>query len=299
MNWLNYHHLLYFWTVARAGSIVRACSQLHLTQPTVSGQLRALERSLGARLFDRVGRQLALTASGHVVYRYADEIFALGRELQDTLDGHPVGQPLRLAVGVAEGLPKPTAYLFIEPAMHLPEPVYVLCEQGKPDYLLAQLALHKLDVVLSDAPLAAGSNIRAFNHLLGESGVSFLAARELVRAYRRGFPRSLHGAPFLMPGENLVLRRSLDQWFDAQGIRPQVRGEFVDPALLKVFGQNGAGIFAVRTTVERETQQQHKVKLLGRVDTIRERFYAISLERKLKHPAVVAMTETARAKLLS
>jgi LysR family transcriptional activator of nhaA len=299
MSWLNYHHLLYFWTVARAGSIVAACAQLHLTQPTISGQLRCLEETLGAKLFVRAGRNLALTDTGRLVFRYADEIFTLGRELQDTLLGRPAGRPLRLIVGIADTLPKLVAYRLIEPALGLPEPVQVVCEQGKPEQLLAQLALHTLDVVLTDGPVGAGTGIRAFSHLLGECGVSFFGTARLASVYRRGFPRSLDGAPMLLPAENTVMRRSLEQWFDATGIRPLVRGEFADPALLKIFGQNGAGVFAVRSALEEETQRQHKVRLLGRVESIRERFYAISLERKLKHPAVVAITEAARRQVFS
>ncbi|HYV34569.1 MAG TPA: transcriptional activator NhaR [Gemmataceae bacterium] len=299
MSWLNYHHLLYFWTVAREGSIVRACGQLHLTQPTISGQLRTLEKNVGAKLFDRVGRNLALTDTGRMVYRYAEEIFSLGRELQDTLDGRPPGRPLRLVVGVADSLPNLIAYRLIEPALRLPESVQVICEHGKTDNLLAQLALHTMDVVLTDAPVSPATKIRAFSHLLGECGVALFGTQALVTAYRRGFPQSLNGAPFLLPAENTVLRRSLEQWFDAEGIRPAVRGEFADTALIKVFGQKGAGIFAVRTAVEKETRQQHKVRLLGRVTSIRERFFAISLERKLKHPAVVAITESARQKLFA
>jgi LysR family transcriptional activator of nhaA len=297
MAWLNYHHLLYFWTVAKEGSIARACVQLRLTQPTISGQLRLLEKALGAKLFDRVGRNLVLTETGRVVYRYADEIFFLGRELRDTLKGQPPDRPLRLLVGVANSLPKLIAYRLIEPALYLPEQVQVICEQGEPEHLLAQLAVHKLDVVLADAPISPTIKIRAFNHLLGECGVSFFGTPELAAAYRRGFPRCLDGAPFLLPAENTVLRWSLDQWFDAQGIRPLVRGEFSDPALLKVFAQNGLGLFAVRETMERETQRRYQVRLVGRVKAIRERFYAISLERKLKHPAVVAITDAARQKL--
>jgi LysR family transcriptional regulator, transcriptional activator of nhaA len=299
MAWLNYHHLFYFWTVAREGSIVRACPLLHLTQPTVSGQLQTLEKNLGAKLFNRVGRNLVLTDTGRLVYRYAEEIFSLGRELSDTLDGRPPGRPLRLVVGVADSLPKLIAYRLIEPALDLPEAVQVVCEQGKPENLLAQLGLHTLDVVLADAPVNPGTKIRAFSHLLGESAVSFFGTPKLVAAYQRDFPRSLDGAPFLLPGENAVLRRSLEQWFEAQGVHPVIRGEFADPTLLKVFGEKGAGIFAVRTAVERETRQQFKVRMLARVEAIRERFYAISLERKLKHPAVLAMTSAAREKLFA
>jgi LysR family transcriptional activator of nhaA len=299
MAWLNYHHLLYFWTVAREGSIARACAQLHLTQPTISGQLRALEKAWGAKLFERVGRNLVLTDMGRVVYRYADEIFLLGRELQDTLRGQPPTRPLRLLVGVADTVPKELAYRLLAPALRLPEPTQVVCDHGKPYYLLGQLAVNALDVVLADAPVSPSTKIRAFNHLLGESGLSFMGTPEVAAAYRRGFPRSLNGAPFLLPGENTVLRRSLEQWFDAEGIRPLVRGEFADPGLLKVFGEKGAGVFAVRTAVERETQRQYKVSLVGRVESIRERFYAISVERKLKHPAVVAITEAARQELFA
>jgi LysR family transcriptional activator of nhaA len=299
MNWLNYHHLLYFWTVAREGTIARACLQLHLTQPTISGQLRALEKALSAKLFERLGRNLVLTETGRVVYRYADEIFSLGRELRDTLKDGALGRPLRVMVGVADTMPNVIAYRLIEPALRLPEAVQLNCDRGKPEYLLAKLAVNALDVVLTDAPLGPSAKVRAFNHLLGESGVSFLAEPKLAAAFRRGFPRSLDGAPFLLPAEGTVLRRSLEQWFDAEGIRPLVRGEFADPGLLKVFGQNRAGVFVVRTAVERETHRQYRVGLIGRVESIRERFYAISVERKLKHPAVVAITEAARNKLFA
>ena len=297
MNWLNYHHLLYFWTVAREGSIARACTLLHLTQPTISGQLRSLEKALGAKLFDRVGRNLVLSETGRVVYRYANEIFSLGRELQDTLKGRPAGRPLRLVIGVADTLPKIIVHRLIEPALHLPEPVQLVCDEGKPEHLLAQLALNNLDLVLADAPVNPAIKVRAFSHLLGECGVSFFGTAKLVAAHRRGFPRSLDGAPILLPAENTALRRSLEQWFDAEGIRPLVRGEFADSALLKVFGKTGTGLFAAPTAVEEEVMRQYRVRLLGRVESIRERFYAISVERKVKHPAVVAITDAAREKL--
>jgi LysR family transcriptional activator of nhaA len=299
VKWLNYHHLYYFWTVAREGSVAKACPLLHLTQPTISGQLHTLEKALGTKLFSRVGRNLVLTDDGRLIFRYADEIFSLGRELQDTLQGQPPGQPLRLIVGVADTLPNPIVYRLLQPALRLAEPVQIVCEPGKFEYLLAQLALHAFDVVLADAPVGPSAKIRAFNHLLGECGVAFFGSPKLVAKYRRGFPHSLNGAPVLLPAENTVLRRSLDQWFDAQGIRPDVRGEFADPTLLKVFGQHGAGLFAVRTAVERETRRHYGVQLVGRVDAIRERFYAISLERKLKHPAVVAITATARDEMFA
>jgi len=188
---LNYHHLLYFWMTAREGTIARACTLLHLTQPTISGQLRSLEKAVGAKLFDRVGRNLALTDTGRVVYRYADDIFSLGRELQDTLRGRPPGRPLRLLVGVADTLPKEITYQLLEPALRLPEPVQIVCDRGKPDYLLAQLALNALDVVLADAPIGPSGKVKAFNHLLGETGMSFMGTAALASRYRRGFPRSL------------------------------------------------------------------------------------------------------------
>lgn len=299
MSRLNYHHLLYFWTVAREGTIARACQVLHLTQPTISGQLRLLDKSVGARLFERLGRNLVLTDAGKVVFRYADEIFSLGQELVDSLKGRPSGRPVRLMVGVVDTLPKQIAYRLIEPALKLPEAVQIHCDQGKYDNLLAQLSVNALDVVLADAPVSPTIKIRAFSHLLGECGVSLWASPKLASTYRRGFPQSLNGAPFLMPAENTMMRRSLDEWFDAVGVRPNIRGVFADPALLKEFGRMGTGVFAVRTAVERETQQQFQVRLVGRIESIKERFYAISVEKKLKHPAVVAITEAAREKLFA
>lgn len=297
--WLNYHHLLYFWTVAREGSIAKACAQLHLTQPTISGQLRALEKSLNVKLFDRVGRNLVLTDTGRIVYRYAQDIFSLGRDLCDTLEGRPEDRPLRLMVGIAETMPQLVAYRILNPVLALPQVVQIVCEQGKLEYLLSQLAVQTLDMVLSDAPASPAIKVQSFNHLLGECGVSFVASAKLAAAYRRGFPKSLDKAPFLLPPESTWLRRSLEQWFEAVGIRPLPLGEFSDPALLKVFGEHGTGIFAVRTSVEQETQRRYNVRVLGRVESIRQRFYAISLERKLKHPAVIAITAAAREKLFA
>lgn len=299
MNWLNYHHLLYFWTVAREGSIARACDRLDLAQPTISGQLRELERAVGAKLFHRMGRNLVLTETGKEVYRYADEIFSLGRELQDMLSGRPVGRSPRLLVGVAGALPKLVTYRILEPALHLPEPLQIVCQEGPPERLLTQLAVHELDVVLADAPVSPVTKVRAFNHLLGECGVSLFGTAELVAARRRGFPQSLNGAPFLLPMEDTSMRRSLDQWFEATGIRPLVRGEFSDSAALKVFGQAGVGIFAAPSAVEDEVRHQYSVRVLGQIESIRERFYVISTERKLRHPAVAAITEVARRQLFA
>lgn len=297
MEWLNYHHLLYFWAVAREGSVTRASEQLHLAQPTVSGQLKALEEALGEKLFERTGRRLVLTDVGRVVFRYADEIFSLGRELQDTLKGRPTGRPIRFTVGVADAVPKLVAYRLLLPALSLPEPVHVVCRDGKPERLLAELSVHALDLVLSDAPVGAEVKVKAYSHLLGETPVAFFGTEALAAAHRKGFPRSLDGAPVLLPTEGSSLRRSLDQWFDTEGLRPRVAGEIEDRALLKVFGQAGVGLFPAPVAIEAEVRAQFGVKLVGRVDAVKERFYALSAERKLKHPAVVAISRAARRKL--
>jgi LysR family transcriptional activator of nhaA len=294
MEWLNYHHLLYFWTVARAGSVSAAAVELRLAQPTVSGQLRLLEESLGEKLLERSGRGIALTEMGKVVFRYADEIFSLGRELMDAMRGSSPGRTERLLVGVADAVPKLIAYRLLEPALHLNESVCVVCREDKPERLLADLALHELDLVISDAPIGPGIRVRAFSHPLGESGITFFGRRDLVAPRRRKFPSSLAGAPLLLPTANTSLRRSLDTWFEAERIRPRVVGELEDSALLKVFGQSGAGLFAAPTAIEKEIGRQYDVVPLGRVAAVRERFYAITVERRIKHPAVVAICDTAR-----
>ncbi|OFX21908.1 MAG: LysR family transcriptional regulator [Anaeromyxobacter sp. RBG_16_69_14] len=297
MEWLNYHHLLYFWVVAKEGSIARATRELRLAQPTISGQIHRLEEVLGEKLFARKGRNLELTEIGRVVFRYAEEIFALGRELQDTLKGAPVGRPLTLVVGVADVVPKLIARRLLEPALKVSEPVHLVCREDKPDRLLAELAVHELDIVLADAPVSPSLRVRAFNHLLGECDVVFLAAPKLAATHRRGFPRSLDGAPLLLPTENTALRRSLDQWFTTHDIRPRVVGEFEDSALLKEFGQTGLGIFPAPSVIVDEVRGQYRVRLVGRLEEVRERFYAISVERKLKHPTVVAISQEAREKI--
>lgn len=293
MDWLNYHHLLYFWVVAREGTIARACDQFHLTQPAISKQLRQLEHSIGEKLFKRVGRNLALTETGQEVFRYAEEIFSLGQELTELLRGKPARRRLRLSVGVADVLPKIIAYRLLEPVLHLPEPVQLTCDERGLVDLLGDLAQHRLDVVLSDSPLSPSVNVRAYNHLLGECGVSILGSRGLARKFRPGFPQSLDDAPFLLPTSKSMLRQSLDQWFDSQSIRPDVRSEFDDSALLKAFGQAGVGLFPVPSAVERETCRQYHAHPIGRLDAVRERFYAISVERRMRHPAVKAIAEAA------
>lgn len=293
MNWLNYHHLYYFWVVAREGTIVRACDQLHLTQPAVSKQLRQLEGAIGEKLFKRVGRHLVLTETGQVVFRYADEIFSIGEELAEVLRGKPARRESRLVVGIADVLPKLIAYRLLEPVLRLPESPHLICDERGLSELLGDLAQHRLDLVLSDSPLPPTINVRAYNHLLGECGVSILGVASLAQRFRRGFPESLENAPFLMPMPKSMLRRSLEHWMESRGLRPDLRGEFDDAALMKVFGQAGAGLFPVPSAVEKDTCQQYQVQLVGRLEAVRERFFAISVERRLTHPAVKLITQTA------
>ena len=297
MQWLNYHHLHYFWLVAREGSILRACEKLLVSQPTVSTQIRTLEKSLGEKLFNRVGRNLVLTDAGRVVYRYAEEIFALGEEIPKALHGTAPNCALRFVVGVEDVLPKLIAYRLLEPACHLSEPVQVVCREGKAEELLAGMAVHRLDLVLSGTPIAPTIRVKAFNHLLGECSISIFGTASLAARYRRKFPQSLDEAPLLLPTGNTSLRQSLDQWFHAEGIRPSLAGEFEDSALLKAFGQAGHGLFPSPTVIDREVQRQYRVRVVGRVESVKAQFFAISTERKLKHPAVKAIYEVARGKL--
>ncbi len=297
MEWLNYHHLLYFWMVARSGGVAPAAQRLRLAQPTVSAQVRQLERRLGIRLFEKAGRRLALTEAGRQTLRYADEIFTLGRELLDSLSGRPARGAVRLVVGVADALPKLIAHRLIAPALELPEAIQLVCVEASPNDLLARLSLNELDVVLSDAPIDPHIRVRAFNHLLGECGVSFFAPPELARRLPRRFPACLDGAPLLLPTRDAVLRRDVERWFESVGVRPRICGEFQDSALLKVFGQTGLGVFAAPRVIEGDVRRAHGCRVLGRTDAVREQFYAISIERKLRHPAVVAITNAARQSL--
>jgi LysR family transcriptional activator of nhaA len=296
MDWLNYHHLLYFWVVAREGSIARATKELNLTQPTISAQLRQLEESLGEKLFEKSGRGLVLTEAGKIALRYADEIFALGRELKDTLRDRPTGKPVRVTIGVAEVVPKLIAYRVLRPAFDVKKEVEIVFREASTEVLLDALGQHEVDLVLTDAP-AAGRVLRAFNHQLGESGTTFFGARSLVASHRRDFPRSLNGAPMLMPGGNTQLRRALELWLDANAISPRRVGEFDDLALMAAFGGGAVGVFAAPTVIEREIETQYEVGIVGRVPTLKERFYAVSAERKIQNPIVSAITTAARREL--
>jgi LysR family transcriptional regulator, transcriptional activator of nhaA len=297
VEWLNYHHLLYFWMVVRTGSVAAASTELRLAPPTISVQIRRLEEQLGEKLLRRSGRRLLPTEMGQSVFRYADDIFSTGRELLDMVRGRPTNRPMKLNVGVVDVMPKFIAHWLIEPALRLGERVRIVCREATPEQLLAQLSVQSLDVVLSDAPIGPGVNVRAYNHLLGETGVSFLGVARLARTHRRRFPKSLNGAPVLLPATNTAVRRSIDQWLETADIRPDIIGEFEDSELLWEFGGAGEGIFPVPTVLERHLTRLHHVKVLGRTDAVRSRFYAISVERRLKHPAVVAICETARREL--
>ncbi|MDX1979641.1 MAG: transcriptional activator NhaR [Bryobacteraceae bacterium] len=299
MEWMNYHHLLYFWTVAKEGSIVRACDQLRLAQPTVSAQIRALEESLGDRLFLRVGRRLVLTEFGRMVYSYADEIFGLGRELLEATKGRSPERPLRLIVGISDSLPKSLVHRLLMPALEMESAVHLICHEDHPERLLAQLATMELDVALTDAPSMPAVRVKTFNHLLGTCGVTLFAAPALAKKLKGEFPESLKGAPMLLPLENSTLRRSLDHWLEAKGINVRLVGEFQDSALAKAFGQAGLGIFAAPSAVEDEVRKNYGVVSVGRISTVVESYYAISVERKFKHPALLAIQQAARQRVFA
>lgn len=297
MDWLNYHHLQYFWKVARAGSIRAAAAEMRVSPPAISMQLNSLEETLGEPLFERTRRKLVLTDVGRVVYEYADEIFNLGSELLEAVRSRPTGRPLRLVVGIVDVLPKLIAQWLIEPALQLEEPVRIVCREASADKLVAQLALHELDVVLSDSPFDPSLNIKAYNHLLGECGITFVGAPGVLPRGR--FPRSLNHAPMLLPTDNTALRRALDQWFGSLDIHPEIVGEFEDYALLRLFGEAGRGIFPLPSIFERQLHRASGIRRLGSTEAVRSRFYAISLERKLQHPGVMAICGAARRELFA
>jgi LysR family transcriptional regulator, transcriptional activator of nhaA len=298
MEWLNYHHLQYFWMVAKHGSITRASAELRLAHPTISGQIRRLEEVLGEKLFARSGRNLVLTDRGRIAFRYADEIFSLGQELQDSIKGRSTGQPLRLVVGVSDVIAKSMVHRMLEPAFQLRDKVRIICKEARSaDAFLGELAVHAVDVVLADAPAGPGTPVRTFSHPLGECGSSFFAAPQLAKACRRGFPRSLDGAQVLLPSADSTFRRALDEWFQSRDIRPEIIAELDDLALASVLGERGLGLLAAPDVIEKELRQRYGLQRVGRAKDIRQRFYAISVERKIKNPAVVAICEVARTKI--
>lgn len=299
MEWLNYHHLLYFYFVAREGSVARASQALRLAQPTLSSQIRKLEESLDEKLFEKRGRGLVLTEMGRVAFRYAEEIFALGGELRDALRGRVVERAPRLRVGIADVLPKLVTHRLLVSSRLIEEGVQLVLRDGKSSDLMAALASQEFDLVISDVPIPPDVKVRAFNHLLGESTVSFFATRSVARRLEGRFPSSLDGAPMLLPTEDSTLRRSLEYWFDDVGVKPRIVAEIEDSALLKVFGQRGAGIFPAPTIVTEDVMKQYKVVRLGVASRVLERFYVITAERRIRHPAVAAITAAARSALFS
>jgi LysR family transcriptional regulator, transcriptional activator of nhaA len=293
MEWLNYHHLFYFWTVARDGSIAKASKALRLAPPTVSEQIRSLEQSLGIKLFEKEGRNLALTDAGRVAYEYAEDIFSRGREMTDVLSGRTPRRMNRFTLGIADVVPKMIVYRLLLPALKLPDQIRLVCREGDPDKLIAQLAIHEVDLVISDSPLDPSLRIQAFTHLLGQSGLTFFAHPKLVKNLKARFPKSLDGLPFLMPADNTDLRRSLEHWLEVQNVRPLIVGEFEDSALAAVFSEAAVGAFAAPTPTEVQIKRQYGLSVLGRTRDIVASFYAISLDRRLKHPAVIAISEFA------
>ena len=303
MRHLNYSHLQYFWAVAREGSIVAASDVLHVTPQTISGQLKLLEEAVGQPLFDRSGRRLVLSEMGHVVFQYADEIFSIGAELANVVRGGQGSGPALLNVGMVSSMPKLIAERIVAPAVidarEQGRPIRVRCDEASLEQLLADLSIHRLDLVLSDQPAPSGLGFKAFNHRLGESGLSFFARNPEANELRRDFPASLNNAPMLLPTKHSALRRYMDEWFELHGIAPDIVGEFADSALMKAFGETGTGLFAAPTVIENEVRRMYRMSVVGRAPEVKESFYAISTERRLKHDAVVAITRRARDDLFS
>ncbi|HWW62624.1 MAG TPA: LysR family transcriptional regulator [Thermoanaerobaculia bacterium] len=291
---LNHHHLYHFWTIVREGGVTRASERLHVSQPTVSGQVRELEHVLGEKLLARSGRTVVLTEIGRTVYRYTDQMISLEREMVDVVKGRRPMSSGKLAVGLAMVVPKLIAYQMLKPALELSEALELVCMHERPERLLAELAIFGLDVVLADAPAPASVKVRCYSHVLGECSVSIFGNGRLAATYREGFPQSLDGAPFLMPSADSALSLSLEAWCQKKRIRPRIVGTFEDSALLDAFGQAGAGLFAMPTAIETELRRQYQVELLGTLHSVRQRFYAITVDRKIRNPYVIAISERAR-----
>ncbi len=293
MATLNYKHLRYFWAVAKSGSIARASAQLHVTPQSISGQLGDLEASLGAKLFQRAGRGLEVTDTGRRILGYAEEIFTLGDELLEVARDKNATAALPFCIGVADSVPKSVTYRVVEPVLHMEEPVRLICREGRLVSLLAELAVHRLDMVIADRPMPTDINVRAYNHRLGSSELSVFGAASVVRTLKGTFPASLHNAPFLLPGESARIRPLLEQWFESQHVRPHIVGEFDDGALLKAFGRGGAGLFVAPTAIADDVCRQYGVLIIGRIETVVEELYAITTERRLQHPATLAVSQAA------
>jgi LysR family transcriptional regulator, transcriptional activator of nhaA len=296
MDWLNYHHLRYFWAVAKEGSLRKASEKLRVSQPSISAQIQSLRQSVGEDLFRRSGRTLALTEMGRVVFGYADDIFSLGQELLSTVNGRSINRSIRFNVGIADSVPKLVVKEILKPVFSHEPPVHVVCHEGRVEDLLAQLATLRLDIVLADEPASTSLKFKTFNHLLGTCGVSFCAVPGMARKLRKGFPKSLDGAPALLPTHNTNLRRSLEKWFQTIGIRPHTIGEFEDTALMAVVATDGIGFMPIASVVARELER-YRLEIIGATEKCTDQFYAISSERRLTHPAVVLITESAQRKV--
>jgi LysR family transcriptional activator of nhaA len=296
---LNYRQLHYFWVVAKTGSIVRAGEQLNLTPQTISGQISLLEQTFGVDLFRRVGRQLELTEAGRLALPYAEQMFQLGGELEALLRAQPNEQQILFRIGVADVVPKSIVYRLIAPTMALAEPIRITCREDKLERLLADLAIQRLDLVISDSPMPSHLDIKGYSQKLGECGISFFATQALAERYGQNFPHGLQGAPLLVPGQETVIRSRLMRWFAEQKVQPRIVGEFDDSALMKAFGKSGSGIFITPSVIADEVQAQYGVQMIGQTDAVIEYFYAISVERKIKHPGIVAITEGARRGLFT
>ncbi|MGZ8937974.1 MAG: LysR family transcriptional regulator [Limisphaerales bacterium] len=297
MEWLNYHHLLYFWSVAKEGSIRNASEKLRVSQPSICVQVQSLEEVMGEKLFRRSGRKLVMTETGQLVFGYAEEIFSLGGELLSAVKHGSARRALKLNVGVTDSLPKLVAQAILEPVFDVPDPVHVVCREGKAEDLLLQLASMRLDIVLADEPASTGLPFKTFNHLLGSSGVTFCASADIAKRLRKGFPKSLNDAPALLPAQNTNLRRSLEKWFQTLGIRPRVLAEFEDGALMKAIASGGRGFIPLASVVADEAVKRYRFKVIGSTEKCTDQFYAITAERRLTHPAVVLITEKAQKSL--
>jgi LysR family transcriptional regulator, transcriptional activator of nhaA len=296
MENLNFKHLRYFWMVAKTGSIVRASEQLYLSPQSISGQLGDLENSLGVQLFRKVGRGLELTDMGRRIFSYADEIFELGGELLDVTQNQQVKKSTPFRIGITDSVAKSVAYRVIEPVLHIEEPIRLICREGKLASLLSEMSINQLDLVIADRPMPPNLNVRAHNHLLGESKLAIFAAESLLEIYTEtnknaAFPFILNGAPFLLPGEDFTFQKKLIAWFESKKIYPRIVGEFDDGALLKSFGQAGAGFFAASIAMSDYICRQYQVIQVGQIEPVTEQLYAITTERRLTHPAVVAIVQ--------
>jgi LysR family transcriptional regulator, transcriptional activator of nhaA len=297
-DWLNYHHLRYFWTVAKEGGLARAAEKLHVSPPSISEQIRDLEEALGEKLFRREGRANKLTDVGHIVFGYAEEIFALGNEMMNTVKGRPGARSLQLHVGIADSFPKLVTHEILKPVFAMPQGIYVICREGKMEDLLSQLIAHQLDIVLADEPASSGTKVPTFNHSLGESTITFCAAGELAASLKKGFPKSLHQAPALLPADNTPLRRTLETWFREIGVQPRVIADFEDLALMLVMGAEGRGFIALPSVVKDEAVRRYSFQILGTSEACRLQFHAITTERRIIHPAVAVLTHSARTRLM-